>query len=507
MCSLFGSYILIVYTMCSQVRDRVDAKFTPQRFKVSQTPLYSLGLTQELKAQCLHNVINFAHRRGLCGSPHTPEQAFISCANRCGRTKYIGSFLKCACDDRCLVYKDCCDDMESQCPETYMRGKKTYDFLDEADTVCKELTFIVNREAGSHRQTHPPPPSSDLSTTPTFLTDLKLNLQQLFLDVRSFLVADTKFGIIVDNSHTPSSWGIPANRLAFVPRVTTLACMKTDLVSPLLGILQSCTLTAMQDILTSLHRSCKFETVVSCQCGKSHVISGFLQDACLHQNQSHFLYDTHSDSERAQVGCTYNNLQPYARGPADLEINGMWVLKPMTGTIGRLQSAVPVKLTPVILSADAPKAGSVYESHYNPVDTDGDEMGVFDHHRDSLDSLPLEFVVELETTLEKRLRCSRFKGHLSECHLEECTQAALLLTKSSFYWAYKGNTCMIPLSVTVTDLDTKSAVTVCTCFQVANALGSFKVWDVKVAMGRQDYCKLRLEHLPQSKIEFFCALN
>ena len=42
-----------------------------------------------------------------------------SCSGRCGDVNNMETRARCSCDNSCLLYKDCCPDFQSQCPEQY----------------------------------------------------------------------------------------------------------------------------------------------------------------------------------------------------------------------------------------------------------------------------------------------------------------------------------------------------------------------------------------------------
>ena len=55
-----------------------------------------------------------------------------SCLGKCGRSQA----LPCSCDPRCVVYNNCCFDMEDRCPDIIERGRQLFHRQLAADVIC-----------------------------------------------------------------------------------------------------------------------------------------------------------------------------------------------------------------------------------------------------------------------------------------------------------------------------------------------------------------------------------
>ncbi|RUS83761.1 hypothetical protein EGW08_008467 [Elysia chlorotica] len=490
-----GTLIFVVCVRSSQAVKDAGTNgygFTTDTLKDSERE------SSERMAECVKNLTSFVESRGLCSSlEDTSESVLNSCANRCDQPKDNGNFLQCACDDKCLAYKDCCEDMDRECPETYQRGRNTYGRFG-VNLVCKEWALIGHRE---QQTIQPKSASLQESTTDGGFGHFKErieNLKLLFGDLHSFLVADTVLGLLFNSYAASASWGIPDRRLAFVPQVTNLACLQFHRASPIVGILSSCVLVSMADMPTVLHRACGFKPVVSCPCWESDVIQGNLRHECPHQNQSVFsdyiLLENHSgDSE-----CTYtSNSEPHDRTPSEIVVvDELAVFKPMTGTIGRDQSLIKAKLTPLFMHDKGDELRIVDKENTNTI---GPGMQVVDNNSMAVQIMPMEFLLELDNSLERKLRCESYWDPLLSCHLEECANDAIMLKNSILPWAFRGRTCMVPVSVTVEYPEAQVEVSVCTCVQIASAFTSLRLWDVSIRDTRQSGCMLKVKAFPYEK--------
>ena len=63
-----------------------------------------------------------------------------SCKHKCGKAQVF----PCSCDVRCVVYDNCCLDMEELCPDIVARGRRLYRQHVEADSVCRDKFFMID---------------------------------------------------------------------------------------------------------------------------------------------------------------------------------------------------------------------------------------------------------------------------------------------------------------------------------------------------------------------------
>ncbi|GFO37096.1 hypothetical protein PoB_006360100 [Plakobranchus ocellatus] len=96
----------------------VTAEFISTLASTTQS-LYKIDLYQS--KSCQDTLTEFAYREGLCGAANPYEylessKEIYTCAGRCGHSPTYGKYnSECACDERCIAYKDCCRDIVKEC--------------------------------------------------------------------------------------------------------------------------------------------------------------------------------------------------------------------------------------------------------------------------------------------------------------------------------------------------------------------------------------------------------
>ncbi|GFS25110.1 hypothetical protein ElyMa_003433200 [Elysia marginata] len=485
----------------------------------------------------------FVQRDELCDTTDTehfrPGLEFNTCANRCGRAKLYGSFLKCACDEKCIIYRDCCDDMRTQCPQMFWRAKYTAGRLTQAGSTCAGLTLTVNKNIETVTTSSPylytSQTSAKIKPVSTFTTDAlftaDVNLWSFLQNMSTFQVVDTQLGVVFQDYFSFNSWGISPLRMAIVPTLISLACVEADVGAfgerNLLRFLPFCAVTRTQTLATVFHRSCKSEGIIVCNCLGTSKVQGALRDACLHPEK----LMRQLNKGRKIINAEGNELcELHMKGGRLDEIvedSKLTVLSPSTKNMRRDQMAIPITVKPVETSRTSSKtrafvddgkpskirnnslvgellsqqSGDLRDLPKQSGDLrdlpkqSGDLRDIRQQSGD-LSELPLEFVVDLEETLEKRLRCSTLDVPLSQCDLEECVLGALLVTNSLSPWAFNGNVCMFPGVAVVELMDTSAGVGVCNCLRITNALFGLKIWNVKIKDINQDQCVIQLDPLP-----------
>ena len=439
------------------------------------------------------------------------RQSLSSCLNRCGQREEIGNFLKCTCDETCLAYKDCCIDMRIQCPDIYSRSRKKFRHLAQVESTCINSAFVLGDLL---RATEELTPLQRMPSTSSFeyaQIDY-LSLGNLFGRFDTVLVADTQLGVIYDSYKSSSLITVPRRRLAFVPRVLTVACMAPHLDQPpsrsFLSSLPYCTPTTRHDAWTVLHKPCETSRVVTCPCGGGHALWKDLRDQCRDRKSSSFLFhqlpscnceiDGSTNSGESLDTCTveYSQIQPPRSNIADLE---ELEIAPMSEILSPNQTAMTITVVPVFLSGvNVSRPGA-----------SGNETGSTGHS-DSLDIMSpgedgvnpaqqFDFLVEFEGTPEKRISCSNFSAPLTHCRVVECSHGKLLLNVSNSPWAYAGQTCVLPAVATAQGSGSQSEVSLCNCLRVAYALTNLKVWGVKFEDTDLNQCDLVLETRSQGK--------
>ena len=62
-----------------------------------------------------------------------------SCVGKCGRSQ----MSPCSCDVRCVVYTNCCEDLEIVCPDIFSQGRQLFHRQIGADVICLDNYFAV----------------------------------------------------------------------------------------------------------------------------------------------------------------------------------------------------------------------------------------------------------------------------------------------------------------------------------------------------------------------------
>ena len=458
-------------------------------------------VSPEVEEECQDTFMHFVNREHMCDPPHTgthkPSQAFNSCAHRCGLRKEHedGTYFNCACDDKCVIYKDCCVDMRSQCPDIYAKGNETFGALAQMDITCRDSVLTIRGKSL---------PNTDTMTIDrfNFLNRRFMNLGTLFEEFDTMLVANTNLGLIFDGYKSADHIGrlSDTQRWEFVPRELTLACIKTNL-GPLpfrnvLRILVGCMPTAVRDVHTVFPRRCGMKWTVSCNCGdQARAIKKEIKDVCSSRNRStsHTQRYEHIDIDDMQSTvvpeedhgvCTYGYSPIQSLTSDVVEVDAPAVWSPMTGIIGRQQATVAVTLTPVVMS-------------------DGADTSIpRDDGLESLQDRPaleLEFVAEFDGMVEKRIRCSSFRTSIDNCRLEDCRPGAVLMANVTSPWAFNGQACILPIKATVQASENSEEITGCWCSDVTAALASLQVWKVSVKLFGQSRCTFILDVLQLGK--------
>ena len=292
---------------------------TSPSLSTSKSSSTSTTPSAEIRGGCHGNIARFVSRENLCDSLDSKSNSFgntsNTCAGLCGHPKTYNS-LACACDEKCVLYKDCCWDMQSECPDTYIRGKATYNQLAQVAFSCKDSTLIIGGTKVTKKQPNLQANPREEMDSPNS-DNTSASLEKLFYTVDSFLVADKTLGIIFDSYKSPSYWGVANDRLAFVPRGMGLYCMNYDVfhtIDSFLKAVRYCrSRITKRDVRTVFDRNCARENTISCACGESHIVQQTLHDACEGNNNSISLLEENLSmrvSEENPHLCTHPHVHP-----------------------------------------------------------------------------------------------------------------------------------------------------------------------------------------------------
>ncbi|GFO07376.1 hypothetical protein PoB_003388100 [Plakobranchus ocellatus] len=115
--------------------------------------------------------------------------------------------------------------------------------------------------------------------------------------------------------------------------------------------------------------------------------------------------------------------------------------------------------------------------------------------RDVVDSEDVYYIVELEKTLEKRLRCPSLDISLTDCRLEECVQGAIMYNTGTSFGHFGNRSCVLPALATVLVGGSQVSVPVCSCFRVLTALAALDIWRLHLSISGEATCSFHLRAL------------
>ncbi|RUS74511.1 hypothetical protein EGW08_017718 [Elysia chlorotica] len=109
--------------------------------------------------------------------------------------------------------------------------------------------------------------------------------------------------------------------------------------------------------------------------------------------------------------------------------------------------------------------------------------------------LKIGFIVELDSTLERRFFCPSLKSRLQDCRLEGCAQGALLWTHHLPQGQAARRFCIAPAVARVLHAGGSSQVPLCVCLATMSVLKNFGLWDGKIVFDRAKQCSFSLHAL------------
>ena len=445
----------------------------------------------------------------------------FSCVDQCDQ-KAVDHFDRtagCACDPRCVLYGDCCQDMEIVCPEMFADASADYSFLKESKPICSgpQTSSIV---LSKHAQTEYTAPPTTMSSS---LSDFTLEnpavpierfqspgprIPALFTE---FDAVDLKLGVVYFQYESFFSWKIPLSRLGFVPKIYTYTCFASPKSAlnrySIAQVPKTCHLSETIDVSTQYHRPCLQEKRILCLCG-----------------------DGISRTERYAESCS----RPFNALPSSLNIScQIFNSDPAVGILEILiDSLIKVKVTPLaspgfkvgfeelaateadaydmasLTSATTQDTGfSFSNDNVSLIDgvtwgakrsstlgfTLGSGHGNLDINKRLMQKDVL-YLLEINGTIQSRLRCFKLNKFPSHCQLEECVQGAILVNKPIPSLAVGDRSCILPVLVQGRVEKAVSEPQICFCMRLLAAFQNLKIWDITATdLNKDNQCTFHLK--------------
>ena len=94
--------------------------------------------------------------------------------------------------------------------------------------------------------------------------------------------------------------------------------------------------------------------------------------------------------------------------------------------------------------------------------------------------IKVNFIVELNNTLETRFYCSGLQSRLQDCPLDGCVEGGLLWIDHLSNGQSAGRSCIVPVEARVLHQDGLSGFPLCTCLAVISLLEDLGLWNIRL---------------------------
>ncbi|GFO07252.1 hypothetical protein PoB_003375700 [Plakobranchus ocellatus] len=459
---------------------------TTTNFQTLSTDIFlKLNLNSERsyhEAECQNVLTSFAYEKNACGAPDVDtflEVAKINytCSDRCGKTLELGPFIGCACDERCIIYMDCCWDMPKICPNTYARSKYLYSQVEGLDSDCVDSSFamvypaIQNDEGMQFSTTstvnpHTMPTSHSGEEPPAFPLSPR-KVKDYFKSLSSFYVVDLTFGIFFVNYAAFFSHRVSGSKPFFIPKITTLDCLNRSLIAQRSSgadqLLPWCNVEAVNNVHTPFHRVCSPTEIVYCRCAENFVIGDHLVDTCQGHNNAMPLFERFRRSRYPR-----RSTNSFTTKVCEIRtISRDTYIKPIKKRV-----AMKMRVTPIL----------VFESVGNPtggVKTHSADMDMVGETDELVSRKPIEYILEITNAVEYRLRCPRLTNFMSGCELLNCAPGAVKLNVQAHHSQARGGSCIRPVMAVAVKPGVSTALPSCSCMRIMSALSSVGRWTMR----------------------------
>ncbi|KAK3749375.1 hypothetical protein RRG08_052159, partial [Elysia crispata] len=112
--------------------------------------------------------------------------------------------------------------------------------------------------------------------------------------------------------------------------------------------------------------------------------------------------------------------------------------------------------------------------------------------------LKINFIVELNNTLETRFYCSSLQSRLQDCRLDGCAEGGLLWIDHLSNGQSASRSCIVPVEARVLHQDGLSGNPLCTCLAVMSVLEDLGLWNIRLLWNQDTECSLSLERVPNN---------
>ncbi|GFR67638.1 hypothetical protein ElyMa_003711500 [Elysia marginata] len=535
----------VSFTRVESTHSVLDNKRVDSSSTVSATPLtfstpgpYTLPYLRSNR-KCRANATDFVYKNKLCDASDpetysTSQKARYSCVHRCDEFMPYSEqgHDKCACDAACLVHNDCCRDMSLVCPKTYAQGIASYP--NNLESFCPRFQY--------------PSPFSTISSCPAeeslYLNrDLKTptankyastddekipfgsiypwKINRFAKTFSPYKSVDVSTGLIFYRPKVfeicGSSKGIPY----VIPIIVILDCpskpFDTKVNDSTFHILQRCQKRISNNAVTPFHRSCRKFKFVYCKCSngeeeEEEYFTDFLHNVCMgySENVSHFnrypVWNYQSIGEQKTYKddpCSVSNIPSVEERlkPANLLIKMSISFLPFSyesllrNTFGRGDNSdTVVEVYNKIIHGVLRKS---FDKVYN--DTIIKMLKMRENHYEP-EQEKMMFVVEINSTDQRRFLCIPHQNDLAECQLLDCAHGNVLWHDPLRFGQFGNNRCLSPVDVVVRSTGGDGTVPVCFCLHVLGVLSGVGTWQVKMRLVGDGQCVLDLDLLPKGEL-------
>ncbi|GFO34725.1 hypothetical protein PoB_006123000 [Plakobranchus ocellatus] len=453
--------------------------------------------------QCEQKAFEYVYKENLCKAPDPATYLIVakaqySCKDRCGIVSEYGrDFYECACDEVCIPYKDCCKDFSIACPTVHAKGQVIYSELaDKVVPVCYNKDFKVLAKRSSK--------NNDGLTEATTQSARRADYSKA--NVNNFLWLGTKLIKFMFGDHSSKllffdfrtfrmSKPLVSNPFV-IPEIFSASCSFHDIQS-IINIADTCEAIDRTHVITALHRNCQMNQILSCSCGGGNNYRQHLHNICLGFNTSistinryrlmYFQNSFFSRPEKEQC-----RLHKHTES---------WQTQLVSGQqTRRRKQEVKMIIRPIIKSLSEVSQYDKSSGRENDADNK-ENIGLEEVNgyvaRDLINNeiADYQYIIELENTLEKRLRCPTLNRFLTDCQLEECTHGAIISDISVKVGRFGNGSCIVPKFATVYAASRQTHVLLCSCLRVMAAIKALKIWTVKIlniGLSRQCHFSLSL---------------
>ncbi|GFO07377.1 hypothetical protein PoB_003388200 [Plakobranchus ocellatus] len=261
------------------------------------TSMVNYPVTLPSSLRCSKLAAAVAHQKQFCKSQTANAymelaKAQFTCEDRCGDTPVFGKdLLNCACDEVCIVYGDCCQDISSVCPQIHATGKARYAHaMNKVTPSCHANNFAVLRESAPRCLSSATPAAGTAETTQPvtgtsedYADVVSIPLKNIF---GSFKFRDMSLNVMSDNFGTFELLAKPSSVPLAVPQEASLQCagVSSKHFGSAASLFRLCTARRVTDVASPLERNCKVYQIMTCNCEDGEKFEDHLHHVCMGEN-------------------------------------------------------------------------------------------------------------------------------------------------------------------------------------------------------------------------------